>query len=51
MSVVSREWYEQYMMPNYAPAALVPVRGPAPGYGTKLAASTLILPVASPSPR
>ena len=27
MSVVSREWYEQYMMPNYAPAALVPVRG------------------------
>ena len=27
MSTVQREWYDNYMMPNYAPAAMIPVRG------------------------
>ncbi len=27
MSTVQREWYDRYMMPNYAPAAMIPVRG------------------------
>ena len=27
MTEVSREWYDSYMMPNYAPAQMIPVRG------------------------
>jgi len=27
MSKVERDWYDRYMMPNYAPAAMIPVRG------------------------
>ena len=27
MSTVQREWYDSYMMPNYAPASMIPVRG------------------------
>ena len=27
MSTAQREWYDRYMMPNYAPAAMIPVRG------------------------
>ena len=27
MTDVSREWYDTYMMPNYAPAQMIPVRG------------------------
>ncbi|HCK76259.1 MAG TPA: aspartate aminotransferase family protein [Gammaproteobacteria bacterium] len=27
MPTVQREWYDNYMMPNYAPAAMIPVRG------------------------
>ena len=27
MSAVQREWYDSYMMPNYAPASMIPVRG------------------------
>jgi len=27
MSEVTREWYDNYMMPNYAPAQMIPVRG------------------------
>ena len=27
MTEVSREWYDTYMMPNYAPAQMIPVRG------------------------
>ena len=27
MSPAQREWYDSYMMPNYAPASMIPVRG------------------------
>jgi len=27
MSTVQREWYDSYMMPNYAPASMIPIRG------------------------
>ena len=27
MSKVERDWYDRYMMPNYAPAEMIPVRG------------------------
>ncbi|MBT6348487.1 MAG: acetylornithine/succinyldiaminopimelate transaminase, partial [Proteobacteria bacterium] len=27
MSTVKRDWHDRYMMPNYAPAAVIPVRG------------------------
>ena len=27
MSSIERGWYDTYMMPNYAPAQMIPVRG------------------------
>jgi len=27
MTDVTRDWYDHYMMPNYAPAKMIPVRG------------------------
>ncbi|MEO1848550.1 MAG: aminotransferase class III-fold pyridoxal phosphate-dependent enzyme, partial [Pseudomonadota bacterium] len=27
MSSIERGWYDKYMMPNYAPAPIIPVRG------------------------
>jgi hypothetical protein len=42
---VTRELFNDVMVPNYNPAAIIPVKGAAHGFGIKPSQNILILPV------
>ncbi len=45
---ITRNHFDEWMMPVYAPAAFIPVRAPGHGCGISRAKSISILPAVSP---